>query len=96
MRSHGAGSGSVVKPRWCSHGLNRLACYPRALPAERNRVRDNLAQVLAGVGSPIWVKPGEEMAGLDAIVAAFERVVRAHPTQWFNFFDVWAPPIAAA
>lgn len=48
------------------------------------------------VGSPIWVKPGEEMAGLEAMVAALERAVRAHPTQWFNFFDVWAPPIAAA
>jgi len=47
------------------------------------------------VGSPIWVKPGEEMAGLETMVAALERAVRAHPTQWFNFFDVWAPPIAA-
>lgn len=67
----------------------------RALPAERGRVR-NLARVLAGVGSPIWVKPGEEMAGLTVMVAALERAVRAHLTQWFNFFDVWAPPIAAA
>ena len=49
----------VVKPRWYSHGLNRLA-------------------------------------GLEAIVAALECAVRAHPTQWFNFFDVWAPPIARA
>ena len=48
------------------------------------------------VGPPIWVKPGEEMAGLETLVAALERAVRAHPTQWFNFFDVWAPPIAAA
>jgi len=47
------------------------------------------------VGSPIWVKLGEEMAGLETMVAALERAVRAHPTQWFNFFDVWAPPIAA-
>ncbi|HTY79736.1 MAG TPA: lysophospholipid acyltransferase family protein [Candidatus Bathyarchaeia archaeon] len=48
------------------------------------------------VEAPIWVKPGEEMAGLETMVAALERAVRAHPTQWFNFFDVWAPPVAAA
>ena len=27
------------------------------------------------------------------MVAALEVAVRAHPTQWFNFFDVWAPPV---
>ncbi len=48
------------------------------------------------VGAPIWVKPGEEMAGLEAIVAALESAVRAHPTPWFNFFDVWASPVAAS
>lgn len=95
MRSHGAGSWSVVKPRWCSHGLNRRAYYRPALPTERSRMR-NLARVRVDVGSPIWVKPGEEMAGLTVMVAALERAVRAHPTQWFNLFDVWAPPIAAA
>jgi len=47
------------------------------------------------VEAPIWVKPGEEMVGLETMVAALERAVRAHPTQWFNFFDVWAPPVAA-
>ena len=26
------------------------------------------------------------------MVATLERAVRAHPTQWFNFFDVWSPP----
>jgi hypothetical protein len=128
MPPHVARGGTVVKPRWYSHGLNRLAYYRlaraaaavlprsvrlavaravargvgRALPAERSRVRANLERVLAGapvlpafrtmardgryrvdVGAPIWVKPGEEMAG----------AVRAHLTQWFNFFDVWAPPV---
>ena len=124
MPPHVARGGTVVKPRWYSHGLNRLAYYRlaraaaavlprpvrlavargvgRALPAERSRVRANLERVLAGapvlpafrtmardgryrvdVGAPIWVKPGEEMAG----------AARAHPTQWFNFFDVWAPPV---
>ena len=41
---------------------------------------------------PIWVKPGEELAGLATVVAALERVIRAYPTQWFNFFDAWSPP----
>ena len=48
------------------------------------------------VESPIWVKSGEEPAALAAMVATLERAVRAHPTQWFNFFDVWSPPRAAA
>jgi predicted LPLAT superfamily acyltransferase len=26
------------------------------------------------------------------VVAALERVIREHPTQWFNFFDAWSPP----
>ncbi|HKZ08524.1 MAG TPA: lysophospholipid acyltransferase family protein [Methylomirabilota bacterium] len=43
----------------------------------------------------IWVKPGEEAAALAAMVATLERAIRAHPTQWFNFFDVWSPPRAA-
>jgi lauroyl/myristoyl acyltransferase len=138
MPPHVARGGTVVKPRWYSHGLNRLAYYRlaraaaavlprpvrlavaravargvgRALPDERSRVRANLERVLAGapvlpafctmardgryridVGAPIWVKPGEEMAGLEAMVTALEGAVRAHPTQWFNFFDVWAPPV---
>jgi KDO2-lipid IV(A) lauroyltransferase len=44
------------------------------------------------IDPPIWVKPGEEQAGLATVVAALERVIRAHPTQWFNFFDAWSPP----
>ncbi|HET6366022.1 MAG TPA: lysophospholipid acyltransferase family protein [Pseudomonadales bacterium] len=48
------------------------------------------------VEPPIWVKSGEEPAALAAMVATLERAVRAHPTQWFNFFDVWSPPRAAA
>jgi len=26
------------------------------------------------------------------VVASLERVIRAYPTQWFNFFDAWSPP----
>jgi lauroyl/myristoyl acyltransferase len=44
------------------------------------------------IDPPIWVKPGEEHAGLATVVAALERVVRVYPTQWFNFFDAWSPP----
>jgi len=44
------------------------------------------------VEPPIWVKPGEETAALATMVAALERAVRRAPTQWFNFFDVWAGP----
>ena len=45
---------------------------------------------------PVWVKSGEELAALTAMAATLERAVRAHPAQWFNFFDVWSPPRAAA
>jgi lauroyl/myristoyl acyltransferase len=42
------------------------------------------------VGDPIDVPPGGEHAALAQWVAVLERVVRAHPEQWFNFFDVWS------
>ena len=45
---------------------------------------------------PIWVKSGEEGAALATAVGALERVIRRHPTQWFNFFDVWGASRAAA
>ena len=44
------------------------------------------------IDAPIWVKPGEEAGALATTVAALERVIRAYPTQWFNFFDAWSPP----
>jgi len=44
------------------------------------------------IDAPIWVKPGEEASALGTTVAALERVIRAYPTQWFNFFDAWSPP----
>jgi lauroyl/myristoyl acyltransferase len=72
--------------------LARAAGSP-VLPAFCTMERDGRYRV--DVGAPIWVKPGEEMAGLEAMVAALEDAVRAHPTQWFNFFDVWTPPVAA-
>lgn len=40
-------------------------------------------------GAPIRVDPGGEAAALARWVAALEDVVRRHPEQWFNFYDVW-------
>ena len=43
------------------------------------------------IATPITVARGEEEDAARAWVALLERVVREHPTQWFNFFDVWNP-----
>ena len=40
---------------------------------------------------PITVESGGAEEAARTWVAALERVVRDHPTQWFNFFDVWSP-----
>jgi predicted LPLAT superfamily acyltransferase len=46
------------------------------------------------VGEPLSVaRDGEEDAAR-AWVAVLEAVVREHPTQWFNFFDIWNPFVA--
>jgi predicted LPLAT superfamily acyltransferase len=70
-------SQSAAPPDWYSHGLNRLFYY-------------RIAQ--AAASTLIWVKPGEEASALATTLAALERVIRAYPTQWFNFFDAWSPP----
>ena len=44
------------------------------------------------IGAPIVVERGEEEAAAHAWVRGLEDVVREHPTQWFNFFDIWARP----
>lgn len=41
------------------------------------------------VGEPIRVKADGEVLALTRWVAALEGMVRRHPEQWFNFFDVW-------
>jgi lauroyl/myristoyl acyltransferase len=43
------------------------------------------------IAPPIEVHRGEEEAAARSWVESLEAVVRAHPTQWFNFFDVWQP-----
>jgi lauroyl/myristoyl acyltransferase len=43
------------------------------------------------VAEPIaMARGGDPLEGARAWVATLEDVVRAHPTQWFNFFDVWS------
>jgi KDO2-lipid IV(A) lauroyltransferase len=41
------------------------------------------------VEAPLRVARGGEEAAARDWLALLEGVVRAHPTQWFNFFDVW-------
>src|SRR5262249_7206707 len=43
------------------------------------------------IAPPMSVERGGEEAAVRAWVALLEDVVREHPTQWFNFFDVWHP-----
>jgi KDO2-lipid IV(A) lauroyltransferase len=43
------------------------------------------------VGPPIRVERGDETEAARAWVGLLEGTVREHPTQWFNFFDVWRP-----
>jgi lauroyl/myristoyl acyltransferase len=40
---------------------------------------------------PITVERGQEEGAARVWVRLLEDIVREHPTQWFNFFDVWAP-----
>jgi lauroyl/myristoyl acyltransferase len=43
------------------------------------------------IAPPITVERGGEADAARRWVAFLEEVVREHPTQWFNFFDVWRP-----
>jgi lauroyl/myristoyl acyltransferase len=46
---------------------------------------------LVKVAEPLTVRRGDEEDAAQAWGALLEDVVREHPTQWFNFFDIWAP-----
>ena len=46
---------------------------------------------LIEVREPMRVPRGGEEEAARAWVTVLEGVVRAHPTQWFNFFDIWNP-----
>jgi KDO2-lipid IV(A) lauroyltransferase len=52
---------------------------------------DAEARYRISIEPAIWVRRGEEAEALARMVGALERAVRAAPTQWFNFFDVWPP-----
>jgi predicted LPLAT superfamily acyltransferase len=46
------------------------------------------------VTEPFSVPRGGEVEAARAWVAMLEGVIREHPTQWFNFFDIWNPVFA--
>ena len=46
------------------------------------------------VAEPFSVPRGGEAEAARAWVAMLEGVVREHPTQWFNFFDIWNQVLA--
>jgi len=41
------------------------------------------------IGEPWTVAAGGEVQALVRWVSVLERMIRQHPTQWFNFYDVW-------
>jgi KDO2-lipid IV(A) lauroyltransferase len=68
--------------------LARAAAVP-VLPAFC--VLDRNYRYTVRVAAPITVERGREEDAARAWVRVLEDVVREHPTQWFNFFDVWRP-----
>ena len=68
--------------------LARAAAVP-VLPAFC--VLDQNYRYTVWVAAPITVERGQEEDAARAWVRVLEDVVREHPTQWFNFFDVWRP-----
>jgi len=68
-----------------------LAGAARAAVVPAFCVLDRRYRYAVSIATPITVRRGEEEAGARAWVALLESVVREHPTQWFNFFDVWNP-----
>jgi lauroyl/myristoyl acyltransferase len=68
--------------------LARAAAVP-VLPAFC--VLDRSYRYIVRVAAPITVERGREEEAARAWVRVLEDVVREHPTQWFNFFDVWRP-----
>jgi len=43
------------------------------------------------VAEPLEVARGGAEDAARGWVAILEEIVRDHPTQWFNFFDIWSP-----
>jgi len=79
------------RPAWFPPGpflLARAAGVP-VVPAFC--VLDARYRYTVHLGAPITVERGDEERAAHAWVGLLESVVREHPTQWFNFFDVWRP-----
>jgi KDO2-lipid IV(A) lauroyltransferase len=57
-------------------------------------VLDHDRRYTVRVDKPVRVEADGERAVLERWVAVLERAVRAHPEQWFNFYDVWSPVAA--
>jgi lauroyl/myristoyl acyltransferase len=51
---------------------------------------DEARRYVISLGNPIEVEAGGEDAALRHWVTLLEEMVRAHPAQWFNFFDCWS------
>src|SRR5262249_21257273 len=52
---------------------------------------DSGHRYLVTVEEPLGVARGGAEDAARRWVAMLEAVVHAHPTQWFNFFDIWHP-----
>lgn len=54
-------------------------------------VLDRAYRYTVRIAPPITVGRGDEERAARAWVDLLERIVQEHPTQWFNFFDMWRP-----
>ena len=73
----------------CLHyGWSHLQAAPEGAGKFDFTARNSLS---VKVLEPLWVRAGGEEEALGRWVAQLEGVVGERPTQWFNFFSVWAP-----
>jgi lauroyl/myristoyl acyltransferase len=63
-------------------GVPVVAAFCLLEPDDRYAIR---------IAPAVTVERGDEADAARQWVAVLEDVVREHPTQWFNFFDVWSP-----
>lgn len=79
------------RPAWFPLGPFMLAGAARVPVVAAFCVLGPTHRYTVRLESPIDVERGAEETAARTWVAALERTVRAYPTQWFNFFDVWSP-----
>ena len=63
-------------------GVPVVAAFCLLEPDDRYAIR---------IAPPVTVERGGEAEAARQWVGVLEDIVRDHPTQWFNFFDVWNP-----